>query len=156
MGTIAVVAHSGKTLGGGLNELRDELAVAGAVDPLWFEVPKSKMAPKRVREALESTRGEDVVVLDAALLGAWNLAEELDGVVIVEAPVEIRLARLEAARGFPEAEARLRIEGQRLPPVRGARRTWRILNGGSRAALLRRADEVWGEIERLRSEAPRG
>ncbi len=52
MGTIAVVAHSGKTLGGGLNELRDELAVAGVVNPLWFEVPKSKMAPKRVREAL--------------------------------------------------------------------------------------------------------
>jgi len=111
---------------------------------------------RRVREALEGARGEDVVVLDAAVLGAWNLAEELDGVVIVEAPVEIRLARLEAARGFPEAEARLRIEGQRLPPVRGARRTWRILNGGSRAALLRRADEVWEEIERLRSEAPRG
>jgi diacylglycerol kinase (ATP) len=29
------------------------LAVAGVVDPLWFEVPKSKMAPKRVREALD-------------------------------------------------------------------------------------------------------
>ena len=53
MGTIAVVAHSGKSLGGGLNELRDELTVAGVANPLWFEVPKSKMAPKRVREALE-------------------------------------------------------------------------------------------------------
>jgi YegS/Rv2252/BmrU family lipid kinase len=52
VGTIAVVAHSGKTLGGGLNELRDELAAAGVANPLWFEVPKSKMAPKRVREAL--------------------------------------------------------------------------------------------------------
>src|SRR5258707_12081260 len=59
MGTIAVVAHSGKTLGGGLNELRDELAVAGVVDPLWFEVPKSKMAPKRVRAALQS--GAEIV-----------------------------------------------------------------------------------------------
>ena len=54
MGTIAVVAHSGKTLGGGLNELRDELAVAGVAHPLWFEVPKSKMAPKRVRKALDA------------------------------------------------------------------------------------------------------
>jgi len=52
VGTIAVVAHSGKSLGGGLNELRDELALAGVPHPLWFEVPKSKMAPKRVREAL--------------------------------------------------------------------------------------------------------
>lgn len=59
MGTIAVVAHSGKTLGGGLNELRDELAAAGVAHPLWFEVPKSKMAPKRVREALEG--GAEIV-----------------------------------------------------------------------------------------------
>ena len=54
MGTVAVVAHSGKTLEGGLGALRDELASAGVVDPLWFEVPKSKMAPKRVREALDA------------------------------------------------------------------------------------------------------
>jgi hypothetical protein len=34
--TVAVVAHSGKTLQGGLSALRDELASAGVVDPLWF------------------------------------------------------------------------------------------------------------------------
>ena len=54
MGTVAVVAHSGKTIGGGLGALRDELAAAGVADALWFEVPKSKMAPKRVREALDA------------------------------------------------------------------------------------------------------
>ncbi len=111
---------------------------------------------RRVREALEAARGEDVVVLDAALLGAWNLAGELEGVVFVDAPAETRVARLQADRGFPDAEARGRIEGQRLPPVCGARRTWRIANRGSRAELLRRADEVWGEIERLRSGARSG
>ncbi|MDQ1457374.1 MAG: hypothetical protein QOH28_2994, partial [Actinomycetota bacterium] len=54
MDTVAVVAHSGKTLEGGLGALRDELASAGIADPLWFEVPKSKMAPKRVRKALDA------------------------------------------------------------------------------------------------------
>ena len=63
MGTIAVVAHSGKTLGGGLNELRHELTVAGVAHPLWFEIPKSKMAPKRVREALED---------DAEIVFVWG------------------------------------------------------------------------------------
>ncbi len=52
--TVAVIAHTGKSLGGGLPELRDQLALAGATDPLWFEVPKSKMAPKQVRAALKS------------------------------------------------------------------------------------------------------
>src|SRR2546425_857242 len=54
MDTVAVVAHSGKTLEGGLGALRDELVSAGVVDPLWFEVPKSKIAPKRVRKALDA------------------------------------------------------------------------------------------------------
>jgi len=109
-----------------------------------------------VREALGRARGDEVLVLDAALLGVWNLAPELDGVVEVTAPAETRIARLSAFRGFPEAEARERVEGQRLPPVRGARRSWRIENAGTRAQLLKRADEVWGEIERLRSEARSG
>jgi dephospho-CoA kinase len=111
---------------------------------------------RRVREALGRARGDEVLVLDAALLGVWNLAPELDGVVEVTAPAETRIARLSAFRGFPEAEARERVEGQRLPPVRGARRSWRIENAGTRAQLLKRADEVWGEIERLRSEARSG
>jgi len=111
---------------------------------------------RRVREALGRDQGDGVLVLDAALLGVWNLAPELDGVVEVTAPAETRIARLSAFRGFPEAEARERVEGQRLPPVRGARRSWRIENAGTRAQLLKRADEVWGEIERLRSEARSG
>lgn len=54
VGTVAVVAHSGKTLQGGLGALREELAGAGVADPLWFEVPKSKLAPKRVGRALDA------------------------------------------------------------------------------------------------------
>lgn len=51
---IAVVAHRKKSLGGGLIELRQVLARHGVTDPLWFEVPKSRKAPKRVREALKA------------------------------------------------------------------------------------------------------
>ncbi len=111
---------------------------------------------RSVREALGSGRGDGVLVLDAALLGSWNLVPELDGVVEVLAPAETRIARLSAFKGFPQAEARERILGQRLAPVRGARRLWRIENAGSRLDLLKRADEVWGEIEKLRSEARSG
>jgi YegS/Rv2252/BmrU family lipid kinase len=49
---LAVVAHAGKTLGGGLSELRHTLADAGIPDPLWTEVPKSKRAPAAVKRAL--------------------------------------------------------------------------------------------------------
>ena len=49
---VAVVAHAGKTLGGGLPELRRVLEAEGVHDPLWVEVPKSRKAPKRVRRLL--------------------------------------------------------------------------------------------------------
>lgn len=51
---IAVVAHRKKSLDGGLVELREVLARYGVHDPLWFEVPKSKKAPKYVRKALDA------------------------------------------------------------------------------------------------------
>jgi diacylglycerol kinase (ATP) len=59
MTSVAVIAHSGKQLDGGLPELRSVLEASGVTDPLWFEVPKSKKAPKQVRRALE--RGADLV-----------------------------------------------------------------------------------------------
>jgi YegS/Rv2252/BmrU family lipid kinase len=59
MATVAVVAHAKKTLGGGLPELRAELARCGFADPLWYEVPKSRKAPKYARRAL--AEGADVI-----------------------------------------------------------------------------------------------
>jgi diacylglycerol kinase (ATP) len=60
---VAVVAHAGKTFGGGLPELRRTLDAAGVSDPLWTEVPKSKRAPAAVEEALED---------GAELILAWG------------------------------------------------------------------------------------
>ncbi len=59
MPKIAVVAHTGKSLGGGLGELREMLAGEGIADPLWYEVSKSRHAPKRARKAL--TQGAEVI-----------------------------------------------------------------------------------------------
>jgi diacylglycerol kinase (ATP) len=60
---LAVVAHAGKTLGGGLPELRRTLEEAGVSAPLWIEVPKSKRAPGAVKRALEE---------GAELILAWG------------------------------------------------------------------------------------
>jgi diacylglycerol kinase (ATP) len=59
MTRIAVVAHAGKSLGGGLAELRRVLEREGVSDPLWYEVAKSRKAPKQVRRALEE--GADLI-----------------------------------------------------------------------------------------------
>jgi diacylglycerol kinase (ATP) len=59
MTTVAVVAHARKSFGGGLPELREVLAREGFSEPLWYEVNKSRKAPKRARRALAA--GADIV-----------------------------------------------------------------------------------------------
>src|SRR6476659_9056130 len=61
MTTVAVIAHREKQLGAGLRALREQLAAEGIDAPLWFEVSKSRKAPKRVREAL--VQGADRVLV---------------------------------------------------------------------------------------------
>jgi YegS/Rv2252/BmrU family lipid kinase len=56
---VAVVAHSRKSFGGGLPELRRILALEGVTDPLWYEVKKSRQAPKYARRA--AAKGADVM-----------------------------------------------------------------------------------------------
>ena len=138
-GRVAVVAHSGKSLGGGLPELRDELAAAGVADPLWFEVPKSKMAPKQVRKALEA--GADLVFVwggdgmvqrcvdamagsDAALAivpaGTANLfASNLEIPKDIRAAVAIGLA---GRAGTGSTSARSTVSASRSWPAPGSTR----------------------------------
>ncbi|WP_188194673.1 diacylglycerol/lipid kinase family protein [Nonomuraea sp. SYSU D8015] len=51
--TVAVVAHRKKILGAGLDRLRMLITEEGVGELLWYEVPKSKKAPKKVRQALD-------------------------------------------------------------------------------------------------------
>jgi diacylglycerol kinase (ATP) len=53
------VAHSGKSLGGGLGELRTLLAQEGVTEPLWYEMAKSRLAPQCARRA--RAKGADLV-----------------------------------------------------------------------------------------------
>ena len=63
MSKVAVLAHARKSFGGGLRELREVLAREGVTDPLWYEVKKSRRAPKRAR--LAAAEG-------AALIFVWG------------------------------------------------------------------------------------
>ena len=51
---VAVIAHSKKSLGGGLPELRTLLAAHGCPDPDWYEVTKSRDASSFARKAVDN------------------------------------------------------------------------------------------------------
>jgi len=59
MSTVAVLAHTRKSFGGGLRELREVLARERVTDPLWYEVKKSRHAPKCARRA--TAEGADLI-----------------------------------------------------------------------------------------------
>jgi YegS/Rv2252/BmrU family lipid kinase len=85
--SVAVVAHSGKTLGGGLLELRRALNAEGVTNPQWFEVAKSRKAPKRVQQAVDN---------GAELVFAWGGDGLVQQCIDVLAGTSVKLAILPA------------------------------------------------------------
>jgi YegS/Rv2252/BmrU family lipid kinase len=165
---VAVIAHSGKTLGGGLAELRRVLAAEGVDDPLWIEVPKSRKAPAQVRRALKG---------GAELVFAWGGDGMVQRCIDVLAGSKVRLAIIPAGTanlfatslGIPKdieqaVAIGLRGEERRLDVGRFNGERFGVMAGaGFDAAMIRDADGglkdrfgrvayVWTGSENLRSK----
>jgi dephospho-CoA kinase len=95
---------------------------------------------------LMAEAGEDaVVVFDIPLLVESNMAGGFDTVLVVEADVPIRLARL-AERGMSEKDARERMAVQASDEQRRAVAGEIIRNDGSLADLSAQVDAVWDRL----------
>ena len=167
MTKVAVIAHAGKSFGGGLPALRRELERQGVDDPLWIEVPKSRFAPKQVKRALNEGAellfvwGGDGTVQrcidamdgsDAALAilpaGTANLLATNLGI-----PQDIEQAVSIGLRGEPRKLDVGRFNGERFAVMAGA---------GFDASMIQQADGlkdrlgrvayVWSGSENLRAK----
>lgn len=96
-----------------------------------------------------------IVVLDVPLLvespKARERARDYDAVIVVEAPRDVRLVRLEA-RGIDRADAEARMVAQATDEQRREIATYVVDNSGDLVALERQIDDIWTDIER-RQEA---
>ncbi|HET7469597.1 MAG TPA: dephospho-CoA kinase [Gemmatimonadales bacterium] len=104
------------------------------------------------RAALEAearARGDRIVVSDIPLLFEASTPEAFDVVILVDAPAEIRRARLLATRGLSADEADRMLAAQAPSGPKRARSTYVIDNDGDRTALEARARAVWNELLRL-------
>ena len=93
-----------------------------------------------------------VVVLDMAVLAESRLGQLESGrgytrVVVVEAPVEVRLPRL-VERGLTEEQARARMASQATDAQRRALADHVIVNDGSPDELGAAVGRVWAELAR--------
>jgi len=105
-----------------------------------------------LRRVAEAPAGS-VVVHDVPLLVESKRGFEYAAVIVVEAPLEVRLDRLEA-RGVPRDDARRRIDLQATDEDRRKVATWVVDNGRDLSHLEEQVERIWAELERRAAEPP--
>ena len=110
---------------------------------------------KRSAELMASVSKDAIVVYDVPLLVEGGLAPGFDCVVVVEAAVGTRLARL-AVRGLSETQAHARMASQAGDAQRRAVAHEVISNDGSREALAEQVSTLWQRLAGHRAAAADG
>jgi len=153
-GLSAIVAEFGPAVLGPDGAL-DRSAMASIVfaDPERRGVLEGIVHPlvgRRSAELLAAAPEGSVVVYDVPLLaetagGTLGRTDAFDAVVVVEAPLQTRVARL-VARGLPEQDAVARIAAQTSDEQRRAIADHVVVNDGDLAALDAAVDALWAAL----------
>lgn len=162
---VGVVVHTGKQLGAGLEELRAALAALGHADPPWYEIDKSKRAPKAITKLIDggATRvlvwGGDGTVRRAidTVVGGGHADDVAIGILPagtanllahnLEVPLDLSGAVATALHGEPR-----RIDVGRVDDSEGNSEHFAVMAGaGFDAMLIADADgtgakERWGRL----------
>lgn len=101
---------------------------------------------ERTAQLMAAADPDAIVVYDVPLLVESELAAGFDLVVVVEAGVDTRLARL-AGRGMSEADARKRMAAQAGEEQRSAVADEVIHNDGTRGELRAAVDALWERLQ---------
>jgi dephospho-CoA kinase len=130
----------------------DRLALADIVfpDPGALADLDAIMHPRiaaRAAELLDAAErsGAPVIVYDMPLLVENDQAAEFDVVLVVQAPMATRLARL-ALRGVRVEDARDRMDRQATDEQRAAVADIVLDNSGDESALAHQVDDVWRRL----------
>ena len=102
---------------------------------------------------IDAAPDDAIVVCDVPLLAESPQARArgYKTVIVVEAPRELRLERLEG-RGLARADAEARMAAQATDEERRALATHVVDNSGDRAHLEAQVDEIWTDLERRLGE----
>ncbi len=105
---------------------------------------------RRGAELMAAAPPDAVLVYDVPLLvESAHLGADFDAVVVVEAPVAVRVERL-VRRGLSEADARARMATQAGDEQRRAVADEIVVNDGGRAELGEQVDALWQRLSRPR------
>ena len=98
-------------------------------------------------EALEQQASPpEVVLLDIPLLYENGLERGLDAVVVVDAPLEVRVKRVRERSGLSEQEVRARDEAQMPLDEKVERADYVVDNRGDKGALGPQLERLWSHL----------
>ena len=145
-GLAAVVAEFGADVRAGDGSLDRaalaQLAFASDERRRALEAITHPLIAARTAELFAAAPADAVVIHDVPLLVEKAMGAAYHLVVVVDAPVEVRVTRL-AERGMAGEDARARIRAQATEDQRRAAADVWIDNGGSDADLARSVDDLW-------------
>jgi len=101
---------------------------------------------RRVAEYLEQDSPPEVIVQDIPLLYENGLEQALDAVIVVDAPLELRVERVVKRSGLTSDEVRARDAAQMPLEEKVARADFVVDNSGVREATERQVAELWSEL----------
>ncbi len=103
---------------------------------------------ERLDREIDANRreGHRVVVVDAALIFEFGIPEDLDRIVLVTAPRELRATRLAQQRGLGPERIEELMAAQMPDAEKVDRSDYVIVNDGSIELLLEKADAVLADI----------
>lgn len=168
MKPVAVIAHTKKTIGGGLGEFRRLLDEREITDPMWFEISSSKKARKYARMAVKE--GADLVIAWGGDGTVQRCIDALAGTGVTLAVIPAGTANLFATNvGIPiDLEAAVEVaaggqvayldvgvaNGEHFGVMAGVGFDVAMLDAADRSAKKRfgKAAYVWTGMQAARSE----
>jgi dephospho-CoA kinase len=108
-----------------------------------------RLRDEHMRRARE--QGARWIVYDVPLLFEAGLADDVDVVVLVDAPAAVRRERLIRERGLDAAQADAMIAAQMPATEKRARAQYVVDNDRDRATLSARVDVLWSTLARAKS-----
>lgn len=109
--------------------------------------PAVRAESERLRQEAITAQGEGAIIIqDIPLLTESGQADRFDGVILVDAPEEVRVKRLVEHRGMDAEDARARMNNQATDEQRRAIATWIIDNSGTIESTRHQVDQLWNDI----------
>ncbi len=105
-----------------------------------------RVSDERAAELVRGERPPPVIVFDVPLLYENGLERGMDVVVVVDAPLETRVRRVQARSDLAAAEIRARDAAQMPLPEKAARADFVVDNGGAPEALVPQIDALWSRL----------